>query len=691
MTVRKVSVITVCLNVRDCIRLTLDSVARQTCINIEHLVIDGGSTDGTQSIVKEYEVGYFVSEKDNGVYDAMDKGAKAATGDILIFLNAGDTFYDDRTSEDVAAFFDKTGADIVFGNLMPVYLKPTDSHDHGAFTSGKLLDLGYIKNRRQLFDESIHHQATFYRRWIFKHCTYLCPSPEASGEYNVLLKATIKHNAQVKHIQRPVARFALGGISTRNFAHEWSKYVNAREILRNYYCPSITDIRLINELEFCHANYMQPNRLFMAKQRLKALIKKSITFRVYQRLSVGLSTRIVNALTPSIQSALQAQTQTLFSDLTHIFEKNIQAHLKEKIGQLNQIDGSIKATIEELEPLINRSIQAVVDEAHQQFKQHDVDNKASINEVKISVARDIESVNLGVRNLHRLAIQSNVNLADVYFKANKSDEFSGNGFKVFSQWDEDGLIQYLISRIFVCEQSFVEIGVGDYSEANTRLLLEKNNWKGLIIDCGIENIERIKSSEIYWRYSLNAIQAFVDCDNVNKLLLDNCVTGDIGLLSIDVDGVDYWIWNAITAISPKIVIIEYNGIFGSEAKVTIPYNPKFDRTKSHYSWLYAGASLAALRWLARKKGYTLVGTNNGGNNAFFVRDDVLMSSTICPSEIPYRRPMFRESRDIHGALSYLDIQEAIKLIGDMEVYDVEKQMLIKIHGIPIKHGTHFAG
>lgn len=657
MTVQKISVVTVCLNVQDCIRLTLESVARQSFGNIEHVIIDGGSNDGTQRIINEYSIGYFVSEKDNGVYHAMDKGAQAATGDILIFLNAGDTFYDDRACEDVADFFDETKADIVFGNLMPVYLKSTDTHDHGAFTSGKLLDIGYIRNRRQLFDESIHHQATFYRKWIFKRCTYLCSSPEANGEYNLLLNATMKHHAKVKHIKRPISRFVLGGISTRNFELEWGKYVKARDILRSLYCPSIKSIKIKSESEFCHVGSRKVLAPRVGKTFLKKLIKHSVFFRIYERLSFGLSSRIVNIFTPEHERILELQTQRIFNDLTHVIEKNIQAHLEQVKKQIKLHDASSKASVEDVNVLV-------------------------VNAVS-SMKYDMAIIDKRMGDLNRLAIQTSVNLADMSFTANKTDDFSSNGFRVFSQWDEDGLIQYLISRIPECKQSFVEFGVGDYTEANTRLLLEKNNWSGLIIDCDVENIERIRSSDIYWRHSLNAVNAFIDCENINKLLVENKVIGEIGVLSIDVDGVDYWIWDAITAVSPQIVICEYNGLFGSGAKVTVPYDPKFDRTKKHYSWLYAGASLAALDSLGRKKGYTLVGTNSGGNNAFFVRNDILASSTICISETPYTKPMFRESRNQDGSLSYLDSAQGIDLIGDMEVIDVSKDICVKIRNVTI--------
>jgi glycosyltransferase involved in cell wall biosynthesis len=628
MKVQKITVVTVCLNVRDCIRLTLESVTRQSFGNIEHVIIDGGSNDGTQNIIKEYPIGYFVSKKDNGVYDAMDKGAQAATGDILIFLNAGDTFYDDQTCENIATFFNETKADIIFGNLMPVYLNSTDSHDHEAFTSGKLLDLGYIRNRSQLFDESIHHQATFYRRWIFNRCTYSCPSPEATGEYNLLLNATMHHNAKVKHIPRPIARFVLGGISTRNFAIEWDKYVKARDALRAIYCPKKHSIKIKNKSEFCHVN--TKNNPLAQKIYFKSIIKNTFAFKVYERLSNGISSRLLNKLAPKFEELLELQTRRILNDLTLVLEKKLGA----------RFDDIYKTAI----------------------------CNANKNE-------------LAIAELKQVANQTKASVAEVYIKVNTNNNFSNSGFKVFSQWNEDGLIQYLITKIGTCTQPFVEIGVGDYSEANTRFLLEKNNWRGMIVDSSEENMNRVRANDLYWRHNLDAVYAFVDSETINELLLSHGMHGEIGLLSIDVDGVDYWIWKAINVISPQIVICEYNGIFGSKAKVTVPYDPKFDRTSKHYSWLYAGASLAALDLLAQEKGYTLIGTNNGGNNAFFVRNDVLKSSEIIPSQNPYTKPMFRESRNRDGSQSYLDITEGINLIKDLDVVDVETNATVKIKDI----------
>lgn len=653
--VARVSVVTVCLNVRDTIRLTLESVSRQTFTDIDHVIIDGGSTDGTCDIVREYRVGHFTSEKDRGVYDAMDKGAQAAQGDIVIFLNAGDTFYDDDCCADVAAFFDETRADIVFGNLMPVYLDATDSHDHGAFIAGQLLDLGYIVNRRQLYDESIHHQATFYRRWIFKTGRYACePAPEATGEYNLLLDAVIRQNASVKHISRPIARFVLGGISTRDFAGEWSKYVKARDRLREIYFPQGAGMRSSSEVEFSHVSRKDSaaRRRLTRRIQAKGWIKRSPAFRAYDRLMRSQSARTLNPLMERLEEMHSRQSRALE-----------QSTLRARNSAAEGLRDSQHTMIAHLQAESSRLIHAQV--------------KAQ-GQTEERLQRELAIVRNEIRDLRHQFTQLQMNQADLALRLNTDSGFDANGFRVCSQWNEDGLLQYLITHGGITSRRFVEFGVGDYRESNTRFLLQKDNWVGLILDSSPDNIRSIRNSEIYWRHQLTAVEAFVDAGNVNRVLAEHGMSGDIGLLSIDVDGVDYWIWKAISDVSPQIVICEYNGLFGPDAAITVPYDPAFDRTRKHYSWLYAGASLAALTDLGREKGYTLVGTNSGGNNAFFVRNDVLANGTIQVSATPYTRPMFRESRNPDGSLSYLDIAQGIELIKHLEVHEVRQQRTMTI-------------
>src|SRR5262249_12811597 len=193
-----------------------------------------------------------------------------------------------------------------------------------------------------------------------------------------------------------------------------------------------------------------------------------------------------------------------------------------------------------------------------------------------------------------------------------ADRLQDAEFRVFSQFGEDGIIQFLTQRVPIECDIFVEFGVQDYRESNTRFLLEKDNWRGLIIDAGDAHQTFLESSELGWRHWIDAVTAFIDRDNINELISAAGISGDIGLLSIDIDGNDYWVLEAIEAVSPRLLVVEYNSLFGPEAAITIPYDPRFDRTAAHASGLYFGASLAALTRLAGERGYALVGSNRAG-------------------------------------------------------------------------------
>lgn len=251
-------------------------------------------------------------------------------------------------------------------------------------------------------------------------------------------------------------------------------------------------------------------------------------------------------------------------------------------------------------------------------------------------------------------------------------------FQATSQWGEDGIIQYLIRHVPIGRKIFVEFGVGDYTESNTRFLLQNDNWSGLVIDGSPEHITCIKNDPIYWRYNLKAECAFVDRDNINQLISGAGVSGDIGLLSIDIDGNDYWVWQSINCIKPRIVVCEYNSLFGPVAKITVPYNKTFARTNAHYSNLYYGASLSALHTLGREMGYSLIGSNSAGNNAFFVRDDLVGPLKVHVPDEVYVQAQFRESRNIDGKLSYLDFDGGLAEIAEMPVYDLDLQRTITI-------------
>lgn len=244
-------------------------------------------------------------------------------------------------------------------------------------------------------------------------------------------------------------------------------------------------------------------------------------------------------------------------------------------------------------------------------------------------------------------------------------------FQVFSQFGEDGIIQWLLHHVSIGEKTFIEFGVEDYSEANTRFLLMNNNWTGLVMDGSEENISRLNAWKYLWKYDLLTKAVFITKENINSTIVESGVgEGDIGLLSIDLDGNDYWILNAIDCVQPRIVICEYNNLFGLEP-VSVPYDETFVRTEKHYSNLYWGASLGAfLKW-AEKNGYYYMGSNSAGNKAFFVRKDCISAEMVPANAHIFVESRYRESRGKGGELTYLRGGERLACIKDMELVNVE--------------------
>jgi hypothetical protein len=120
-----------------------------------------------------------------------------------------------------------------------------------------------------------------------------------------------------------------------------------------------------------------------------------------------------------------------------------------------------------------------------------------------------------------------------------SDRLRDAEFTVFSQFGEDGILQFLVQRVPIEHDVFVEFGVEDYHESNTRFLLVHDNWRGLIIDGGTTHHDFLGSTGLRWRHHIDAVTAFIDRDNINDLIRAAGIEGDVGLLSVDIDGNDY--------------------------------------------------------------------------------------------------------------------------------------------------------
>ncbi len=262
---------------------------------------------------------------------------------------------------------------------------------------------------------------------------------------------------------------------------------------------------------------------------------------------------------------------------------------------------------------------------------------------------------------------------------NKYKNIQEAEFKIFSQWGDDGIIQYLISKVDISKKTFIEFGVENYLESNTRFLLMNNNWTGLIFDGSNKNIDFIINDNLYWKYDLIAEQAFITRENINQRIENAGFVGEIGLLHIDIDGNDYWVWEKLDIIKPDIAIIEYNSVFGIERAITIPYEPNFQRNKAHYSNLYAGSSLLALCDLADKKGYSFIGTNTAGNNAYFILNEKL-NIIIKPIEIKdgYTLSKFRESRNKKGKLTFLRGCDRLNEIKNLPVFNTRTNNIEKL-------------
>lgn len=244
-------------------------------------------------------------------------------------------------------------------------------------------------------------------------------------------------------------------------------------------------------------------------------------------------------------------------------------------------------------------------------------------------------------------------------------------FKVFSQWGEDGIIDFLIANLDIENKTFIEFGVENYEESNTKFLLLNQYWKGLIIDSSSKNIDYIVNSELYWRHSLQVECEFITKENINAIIKKANFEKRVGLLSIDIDGNDYWVWKEIEIIDPSIVIIEYNARFGKEKSCTVPYEKRFNRSNKHYSTIYYGASLKALIKLGITKGYAFVCCNKAGNNAFFVKkellNDKIRENTL---ENGFYKNNFRESRNKQGNLNYLDENSEHEIISKLPLQEV---------------------
>jgi hypothetical protein len=233
-------------------------------------------------------------------------------------------------------------------------------------------------------------------------------------------------------------------------------------------------------------------------------------------------------------------------------------------------------------------------------------------------------------------------------------KFSETGFRVFSQFEEDGLLLFIFSLIGMDNKTFIEIGSDDGVNSNSANLFFNFGWHGLFVDGNPSAIRRgRKFFSRYphpWSYPPSFSCSMVKRENIDQVITSAGISGEIGLLSIDIDGNDYWVWDAITVVNPRVVLIETHNEFGME-NIVVPYDPDYFYPGKHP--VYHGASPVAMTNLARKKGYRLVGANELGFNFFFVKnglaDELLPEVSV---ESVLRHPSARAAVDKFDEIKY---------------------------------------
>ncbi len=263
------------------------------------------------------------------------------------------------------------------------------------------------------------------------------------------------------------------------------------------------------------------------------------------------------------------------------------------------------------------------------------------------------------------------------------DNLSDYEFKVFSQWGEDGIIQHLVTHLNIANRTFIEFGIEDFSESNCRFLMMKDHWQGYVVDGSEANIARLRSSYYFWRYPLIAQSAFVTRENIGALLQQSGFGLQPGLLSVDLDGVDWHVLDALRHWRPSILVVEYNDVFGFDRAVSIPYHSSFVRVNAHYSNLYWGASLPAFMYLAKEMDMALVGVNGVGSNAFFVQRDLLNDRiTETTLDACRRSSSFSDSRDPAGRLTFVRGAARRDILAGLPLVDVTTGAWLDVGDLP---------
>lgn len=275
----------------------------------------------------------------------------------------------------------------------------------------------------------------------------------------------------------------------------------------------------------------------------------------------------------------------------------------------------------------------------------------------MALRKDVDAMAGSVRETERAVRLANQGIQAVirklYLDPSELDQpyaLLSQRFGLLSQNSEDGLTWAIFKLAGVTNRRFVEIGSG-VNGGNSGFLAAECGWTGLMVDSDPDRVAHIRSR---FGPGVTAVARLITRENINTTVEEFGLAGDIDLFSLDIDGIDYWVWEALAACAPRLVIVEYNADFGPDRPVVVPYSPTFRRSKKT-DLRYYGASLAAFVRLAGQKGYRLVLTEPRGVNAYFLRNDVCPALGGIPPAAVFVGASSAESEALSASLSRLQL------------------------------------
>ncbi len=269
----------------------------------------------------------------------------------------------------------------------------------------------------------------------------------------------------------------------------------------------------------------------------------------------------------------------------------------------------------------------------------------------------ITAMEKSIRGISGFALQNGPVAATLFPIPHPHAEINKHEFRIYSQNGEDGILLWLFSKIGTTSRTFIEFGMGTGRECISTNLILNFGWRGLLMDGSPENVSDAKlffKLLMPWEEcaQLDIHRQFITKDNINTILASRKHMAQPDLLAIDIDGNDYWVWEKVTVVDPRVVVIEYNSTYGWEEAISSVYKPSFNTYQEDGIGLYHGASLAAFVKLGAQKGYACIGCDSNGANTFFVKKELLGDiSTVSPKQAFYenQHKLKRGSREVQFA------------------------------------------